>query len=180
MSISKAGIHFQKRPLPGELGEKERETGKRYLRRFITLNGISIAFLMNDLLILYGIRNGMSDPQLALLASFMHLTMPFLLVGKLIIPRIGLARTWGDAWFMRYLSGSIMIAAPFLAGRFPQSVVSATVLLGAFGFALFRSVGIVANSPLRGEIPTYEERGSFISGNWTRSQSTYFLSVAFV
>ncbi|MFP4617864.1 MAG: MFS transporter [Spirochaetaceae bacterium] len=180
MRSPKAGTPFQKQSLPQELGPEERETGKRYLRRFITLNGISIAFLMNDLLILYGIRNGLSDPQLALLASFMHLTMPFLMVGKLVIPKRGLARTWGDAWFMRYLSGSVMIAAPFMAGIFPQPVVSATVLLGAFGFALFRSVGIVANSPLTGEVTTYEERGNFMSGNWTRAQTANFLSVAFV
>ncbi len=165
---------------PHELDEEKRELGKRYLRRFITLNGISIAFLMNDILILYGIRNGLSDPQLALLASFMHLTMPFLIVGKLLIPRRGLSRTWGEAWFMRYLSGSLMIAAPFVAGRLPQPFVTATVLTGAFGFAMFRSIGIVANSPLTGEITSYDERGRYISGNWTRSQFAYFLSVALV
>ncbi len=166
--------------LPQELDEEKRDLGKQYLRRFITLNGISIAFLMNDILILYGIRNGLSDPQLALLASFMHLTMPFLIVGKLLIPRRGLSRTWGEAWFMRYLSGSLLIAAPFVAGRLPQPFVTATVLVGAFGFAMFRSIGIVANSPLTGEITSYEERGRYISGNWTRSQSAYFISVTLV
>ncbi|WP_319561086.1 hypothetical protein [Marispirochaeta sp.] len=132
---------------PSELGKDDRTVGKRYLRRFVMLNGISIAFLMNDILILYGIRNGLTDPQLAVLASFMHLTMPFLLVGKLLIPRLGLARTWGDAWILRYVFGSVLIAAPFMAGRFPQSFVAATVLLGAFGFAMFRSIGIVCQYP---------------------------------
>jgi hypothetical protein len=165
---------------PSELDNDDRQTGKRYLRRFVMLNGISIAFLMNDLLILYGIRNGLSDPQLAVLSSFMHLTMPFLLVGKLLIPRFGLARTWGDAWILRYVFGSILIAAPFMAGRFAQSIVAATVLLGAFGFAMFRSIGIVANTPLTGEVTVYEERGSFLSGNWVRSQTAYFFSVTIV
>lgn len=66
---------------PNELGKDDRAIGKGYLQRFVMLNGISIAFLMNDLLILYGIRNGLSDSQLAILASFKHLTKPVLLVG---------------------------------------------------------------------------------------------------
>ena len=165
---------------PSELGSEDREIGKRYLRRFVMLNGISIAFLMNDLLILYGIRNGLSDPQLAVLASFMHLTMPFLLVGKLLIPRFGLARTWGYAWLLRYIFGSVLIAAPFIALGFSQTPVTVTVLLGAFGFSMFRSIGIVANTPLTGEVTVYEERGSFLSGNWVRSQTAYFFSVSVV
>ena len=67
---------------PNKLDKEARITGKHYLRRFVMLNGISIAFLMNDLLILYGIRLGLSDPQLAVLASFMHLTMPSFAAGK--------------------------------------------------------------------------------------------------
>ncbi len=180
MSIAGAGRRLQQKQFPHRLEQEDRMQGKKYLRRFITLNGISVAFLMNDLLILYGIRNGLPDSQLALLASFMHLTMPFLFVGKLLIPRLGLARTWGYAWFMRYVSGSLLILAPFVANRLPQSYVSATVLLGAFGFAMFRSIGITANSPLTGEITTYEERGSILSGNWTRAQTTYFFSMALV
>ncbi|MCF7915317.1 MAG: hypothetical protein K9L66_09130 [Spirochaetaceae bacterium] len=62
-------------------------------QRYISLNGVSIAFLMNDLLILYGIRNGLEDPQIAVLTSFMYLTMPFMVLGKRLIPRYGLSKT---------------------------------------------------------------------------------------
>lgn len=166
---------------PEYLSPAERLRGQRLIRRFITLNGISVAFLMNDLLILYGIRNGLTDPQVAVLASFMHLTMPFMVLGKLAIPRIGLARTWGDGWFMRYVTGSILILAPFLgAAGAPQWSVTAIVLFGAFGFSMFRSIGLVANSPLMGEVTTDRDRGRFISGNWVRAQSTYFLAMALV
>jgi HEAT repeat protein len=54
------------------------------------------------------------------------------------------------------------------------------VLLGAFGFALSRGIGLVANSPLTGEITTSRDRGRYISGNWTRAQTNYLISMVFV
>ncbi|MFW5715611.1 MAG: MFS transporter [bacterium] len=165
---------------PEQLSYDEIRRGQRIFRRYIGFNGISIAFLLNDVLILYGIRNGLSDPQLALLASFMHLTMPFMLIGKQLIPRYGLSKTWGSAWLMRYVFGSIMILAPFVDRVAGQWAVSGTVLLGAFGFALSRSIGLVANSPLTGEITTSRDRGRYISGNWTRAQLNYLISMSVV
>ena len=155
----------------------ERQTGKKYLRRFVALNGISVAFLMNDVLILYGIRNGLADPQLAILASFIHLTMPFMFFGKLFIRSRGASWTWGNGWFFRYVSASVLILAPF-AGRLGyQWLVTAIVLLGGFGFALFRAIGLVGNTPLVGEVTTPRDRGKFIAGNWARSQTTYLFSM---
>ncbi|MCF7927687.1 MAG: MFS transporter [Spirochaetales bacterium] len=162
------------------LSSSDRNRGQRFLRRFVTLNGISVAFLMNDLLILYGIRNGLDDPQVALLASFIHLSMPFMLFGMSWIRRVGAARTWGYGWLFRYLSGSVLILAPWI-GRFaPETFVHLVILLGAFGFAVFRSIGLVANSPLIGEITTEGERGRFLSGNWVRANTTYFFSMALI
>ena len=171
---------------PEYLDEEQKQNGKKNLRTFNALNGISVAFLLNDLLILYGIRVGLSDPQLALIASFMYLTMPFMLLGKFLIPRIGVSRTWSLAWFLRYVCALLMAGAPFVPalGRGDvlevETIVPLFVLIGAFGFALFRSVGVVADSPLTGDITSYDERGGFISGNWLRSQISYFFSLVLV
>ncbi len=165
---------------PEQLSGSQRQYGKKLIQRFVALNGVSVAVLMNDLLILYGIRNGLTDPQLALLASFMHLTMPFMILGKIAIRKYGAARTWGFGWFMRYVSASLLVAAPFLRNIGPQWMVAATVLTGGFGFAFFRSIGLVGNSPIIGEITTVRDRGKFISGNFVRSQSTYFATMVAV
>lgn len=135
---------------------------------------------MNDLLILYGIRNGLTDPQIAVLASFMHLTMPFMVLGKQLIPRYGLSKTWGGAWFLRYLSGAVLILAPWIGRVAPQWIVVGVVWLGAFGFSLFRSIGLTANSALTGEITTSRDRGRFISGNWMRAQTGNLLAMIVV
>jgi hypothetical protein len=166
--------------LPSHLSRREIQQGQRVFQRYITINGFTIAFLMNDLLILYGIRNGLSDPQLAVLASFMHLTMPFMFIGKKLIPRYGLAKMWSTAWFLRYLSGSILILAPFVGRVAPQWAVSFTVLAAVFGFSLLRSIGLTANSPMLGEITTSRDRGRFISGNWMRAQASNLFSMVLV
>jgi len=165
---------------PEQLSQRERSAGQRFFRQYISLNGITVAFLMNDILILYGIRNGLTDPQIAVLASFMHLAMPFMILGKVMIPRFGLSKTWAAAWFSRYLFGSVLIFAPLVGRIAPQGAVVAVILFGAFGFAVCRSIGLTANSPLIGEITNNRDRGRFISGNWMYAQATNFLSMTVV
>ncbi|MFW6337615.1 MAG: MFS transporter [Alkalispirochaetaceae bacterium] len=165
---------------PETLSTADRHQGRRYFRRFLKLNGISVAFLIENMLILYAIRNGVSDPLVATLASFIHLTMPLMVFGKNLVARIGAARTWGLGWFFRYLSASIMILAPATATIAPQSVVSGIILLGAFGFAAFRSIGIVGNTPMMGEVTTPEDRGNFLSGNFVRANSTHLIAMSVV
>lgn len=165
---------------PHHLSSREKERGKGLLERFVTLNGISVALLMDDLLILYAIRNGLSDPLVAVLASFIHLTMPLMIVGKLLISRIGLARTWALGWFLRYLCASLLIVAP-LAGPAEAGVLrTALVLLGAFGFAAFRSIGAVSHTPLFGEVTSAEERGQFLYGTFVRGTATHFVALILV
>ncbi len=76
------------RSFPDTLTPEERLQGRKRFYRFYFPNGISVACLMNNVLILYGIRNGLTDPTVAIMASFLHLTMPFFLLGKSAIARI--------------------------------------------------------------------------------------------
>jgi MFS family permease len=157
---------------PGEI-----QRGRRLVRRFAALNGVSVALLMDSVLILYAIRNGVSDSAVAILASFIHLTMPLVIVGKSLIARIGAARTWGLGWFFRNVSALLMIAAPWLPREIPQSARTALILIGGFGFAAFRSIGLVGNSPIIGEVTSDGDRGRFLSGNWTRATSSQLVAL---
>ncbi len=158
----------------------EIKTGQRLVRRFATLNGISVALLMDSVLILYAIRNGVGDASLAALASFIHLTMPLMILGKVAVRKFGAARTWGMGWFLRNVSALIMVAAPFVPSGAPQFIRTGIILAGGFGFAAFRSIGLVGNSPLMGEITTEGERGRFLSGNWVRTTAAQLLSLTAV
>ncbi len=165
---------------PPALGPVERQYGRRLYWRFCTLNGISVACLMNHVLILYAIRNGLNDTTVAVMASFVYLAMPFMMLGKPMVSRIGAARTRGLGWFLRYVSASFMILGPFLAPHTTQPVVTAVIVAGAFGFAFFRSIGIAATKPLHGEITEPGQRGSFLSTNHLRVHSTYLVTMALV
>jgi hypothetical protein len=166
--------------IPSELPRPEIQRGRRLVRRFATLNGVSVVLLMDSMLILYAIRNGVGDSALAALASFIHLTMPLMIVGKHLTARIGAARTWGLGWTLRNLSVLILVIAPFLPVDAPQWARTAIILAGGFGFAAFRAVGLVGNSPLIGEITTGADRGRFISGNWVRATTAQLLTLVVV
>lgn len=140
------------------------------------LNAVPVAFLMENVLVLYGIRNGMADSSLAVLASFIHLTMPFMIFGRNLIARFGLAKAWALGWGLRYTSVLIILFAPW-AQNFGQWAASAVIMLGAFGFALFRSLGAINSRPLIGEITTRDERGRFIYGNFARFTTVHLLSM---
>ncbi len=144
------------------------------------LNGISVAFLMENMLILYAIRNGLSDSLVAILASFVHLTMPFMLLGKKLVARWGLAKSWAFCWLFRYLSILPIAAAPFLPGRGPEWSVPVLLLAGGFGFAFFRSMGLINNTPLMGEVTTHYNRGRYISGNVLRFNFVYLICMSIV
>jgi MFS family permease len=159
------------------LSSGELTRGRRLVRRFATLNGISVALLMDSVLILYAIRNGVGDSAVAVLASFIHLTMPLVVVGKALIARIGAARTWGLGWFLRNVSALLMIAAPWLPPHTPQPARTALILVGGFGFAAFRAIGLVGNSPIIGEVTSEGDRGRFLSGNWTRATSSQLVAL---
>ena len=167
-------------PFPETLHSENRAEGRRIFYRFYLLNGISVACLMNNMLILYAVRNGMADPLVAVMASFVHLTMPFLIAGKHAIARFGAARTRALGWFFRYVCALLMVAAPF-AGRFlPPFAVSGLILLGAFGFAAFRSIGVAAVNPLQGEVAEPGACGHMVSSILLCVQSTYLLSLGLI
>ncbi len=165
---------------PASLTAREREFGRRIFYRFYALNGISVACLMHNILVLYAIRNGLSDSMVAVMASFIHLAMPFMILGKPAIARFGAARTRGFGWFFRYVSACVMILAPVVAPWTSQAAVTTLIMTGAFGFAAFRSIGVAAVSPLWGEVAEKEEQGHFISKSQTRAQIAYFITMAAV
>ena len=106
--------------------------------------------------------------------------MPLVIVGKVLIAKIGAARTWGFGWLLRNLFASIIIIAPFLPAGTPQYVRTGVILLGGFGFAAFRAIGLVGNSPVIGEITTDGDRGRFLSGNWARATTTQLFTLVVV
>ena len=166
--------------LPIALTPQERSRGQRIVRRYYWFNGVTVALLMESVLILYAIRNGVGDAALAVIASFIHLTMPLMLLGKGFAVRRGVAATWGWGWILRGISASVMIAAPFFVSEDLQWARSAIIIGGAFGFSAFRSIGLVGNTPMIGELTSSSDRGRFVSGNWARATLSQMATLSVV
>ena len=169
LSISRIGVIMFQVSLPEKLSPSQRDSGQRKYLLFSLFNAISVACLMENILILYAIRNGLPDPLVATLASFMHLTMPLMILGKFLVARQGLARTWWLCWFLRYVVALLIVAAPlFDAPLGSRHTVWAVLMTGAFGLFSFRSIGMITHTPLMGEVTTERDRGRFISANTLR------------
>ncbi|MFP4211058.1 MAG: MFS transporter [Alkalispirochaeta sp.] len=152
-----------------------RHGAQRRFRLFWILNAVPVAFLLEDILVLYGIRNGVPEPALAALASFVPLTMPFMLLGRVFTARWGLARGWVRAYLIRYTAVLVIIAAPWIPDRGGRTAI---ILAGAFVFAMFRAVGVINMHPLNGEITSDEDRGHYLHTNFAIFNGTYLLAVA--
>lgn len=151
-----------------------RRYAQRRFRLFWALNALPVAFLLDDILVLYGIRNGLPEAALAALASFTQLTMPFMLLGRLFTARWGLVRGWVRAYLIRYVAVLVLITGPWI----PDSRVRTLVILtGAFVFATFRAVGVINMHPLNGEFTSEEERGRYLHTNFALFNGAYFLAV---
>ncbi len=138
------------------------------------MNAVPVAFLLDDILVLYGIRNGLPEPALAALASFVHLTMPFMLLGRLFSARWGLAGGWVRAYLIRYTAVLVLVIAPWFTDVTARTVI---ILAGGLVFAMFRAVGVINMHPLNGEITTDAGRGAYLHTNFALFNGTYFLAV---
>lgn len=148
----------------------------RYLW-FTRINALSFGCLAESILILYAIKNGADDFLVGMLTSFFYLTMPFMFFGKRLVSRLGAARTYGFSWAFRNLSASTLILVPIAAKFFSPKIGLVLLILAAFGFFGFRSMGMTATTPLIGEITTRTNRGNFISQTWLHFNLFYLFAM---
>ncbi len=156
---------------------KSEKGQKRYLR-FTRLNAFSFGCLADSTLILYALKNGADDFLVGLLTSFFYLTMPVMFLGKRMVGNYGAASTYAISWALRNTAAAILIAVPCLSNLWGRPWGLGLLVFGSFGFFLFRSVGLTANTPILGEITNKTNRGSYISKVWVHFNAFYFMAVS--
>ncbi len=140
----------------------ERAKAWRRIFGFGLLNGFSFAILGENILVLYALKAGVSEPMTAVLGSFLFLTMPFMLIGRQLMRRMGAARTQGIGWLFRNTFGLMMAGAPLAALAGAEVLTPILVLVGGFGFYACRSMGAIGFRPLIGEVTRPRNRGRFM------------------
>ena len=149
-----------------DLSPSLKEKGQRLYLWFTRLNALSYASLADSILILYAIKLGASDSYVAVITSFLYFTMPFMLLGKSLIGKLGTAKSYSLNWALRNLSASLMILVPVIQRHYSVNSGLYLLSISAFLFFTFRSIGMVSGAPLIGEISSPQDRGSFISKIW--------------
>ena len=152
--------------IKGTLSPSQMEVGRRNYNLFNLINGFSYICLGEMVIILFAIRMGSPDFCIAILGSFIFLSNFCMPIGKIVMARIGAARTISACWVMRNTSALLVATAPLLAWLIHPTAGIAVIMLGAFGFYACRSTGVVGTQPLMGDLTTAENRGKFTSMNY--------------
>ncbi len=163
-----------------ELTESQRNQAQRHIRRYSWFNGIAITCVMDNVLLLWALRNGLSAPLVAVLSSFAFLSMPFMLLGRQLSATLGLVRAWSLCWFLRYVFVLIMVPVPLLRGSGVEAAIPMIITACTFLLFAFRSIGMVNVVPLIGAITMPTDVGSFQAGMHLRNHIAHFASLLVV
>jgi hypothetical protein len=159
------------------LTDEQKRYGKLSYLNFCMYNGFSVALIAESTLILYSLKFGVPDYIVGIMASFVFLGIPFLILGKKFVINFGTSGTVSKAWFFRNLCGILTIFAPIVSYYTSLEYGIAVIIIGAFGFYSFRGVGMIAFLPLVGEITDKDDLGDFNGRAFFRYNMGYFLSI---
>jgi len=145
----------------GKLSLKQQAEGRKYWHIFNVLNATSFVCVADSVLYLFALELGCPRYIIPIIASFMYIGFLAMPLGKLLTARIGAAYAIAIFWGLRSLFALLSIASPFVIAEFGMQAGIVTLLIGALGFASFRSAGLVAVNPILGEIALPDQRGKF-------------------
>jgi hypothetical protein len=145
------------------LAAEERNEGRRRLLLFGTFNALSFTLLTGNMISLYLLRLGASNSLIGVVASFSYVSFFFLFLGRTLVVRVGVIRTFAWAWLLRYIAFIPVLVAPVFLLHGSSRGVYALVTVGVFGFHLFRGIGMVANAPMFSGFADDTDRGRLLS-----------------
>ena len=150
---------------------------KRYYLHSI-LSGVSFRFLAGNIITLYALRLGAGNTYIGVISSFMYSSLVFIIVGRLLVRRMGAVRSYSTFWAIRY---ACMIPAALTA--FPivreNIALSFTLLaIGVFSFHTARGMALAGQKTILGSIAGEKDRGAFLSK--IQSLNTSFSTIAWL
>jgi MFS family permease len=153
------------------LSLRQRERGKRYYTIYSIFNSISYPVLAEGVVTLFLLRLGGSEIWVGAVNALLYATLPFMLLGYLTIPRLGVTGTASVFWAIRNASAALMILAPWAAAVFGTGPALWAVFIGALGFNIGRSAGVVSFTGIITELTTERDRGDLIASSMRISQA---------
>jgi len=142
---------------------KDQKQGQNFYMIFSIFNALSFICLADSLLILFALKMGCPDYFVAILASFMYLGNASMFVGKYMMGKMGATKTIALFWILRNAAGLVAASAPFFSDQISPLVGMGVLTISSLCFYLFRSAGVMALTPLLGEITFPGKSGKYIS-----------------
>jgi hypothetical protein len=159
------------------LTEIQRKRGQHHYFSFSMFNGVSVTFVAENLLILYALKLNVPDYIIGIMSSFIFMSAPFMLLSRPAIRHLGAAKTIAVAWVARYFFSMIFMAAPLIISYYSYSFGIIVLLICAFGFYASRNIGVVAWTPVLGEITTDKDKSNVLSRGFFAYTFSYFISL---
>ena len=144
---------------------EEIESGRRTFHRFMGFNVLAFSILTGNVISVFALKLGVSNAYIGLLQSFMHLSMVFILAGRLLMQSMRSVTVFAFGWFARYFFAALLLVIPLVVGR-PDGTAIATVivLVAAAGFHIFRGIGVAGQVAI--VAGTSKESGRFAFTVW--------------
>jgi len=140
--------------------------GRRTFHRFMSLNVIAFSVLTGNVISVFAIKLDVSNSYIGLLQSFVHLSMVFVLLGRLLMQYMSSVRVFAIGWTIRYVAASLLLVIPFVVSRSGgTAVATALILIAAGGFHIFRGVGVAGQVAIVAGLASGSDRGRFLSVN---------------
>ncbi|MCK5740315.1 MFS transporter, partial [bacterium] len=149
-----------------QLSPKQKKISQRKYLFFSVFNTLSFVTVTDNMLILFALKMGASDFSIAILAALGYLTMPAMVLGKMLTNKVGITRTFGLGWIFSGLVAGLLLLAPTVSEHFSSLMAIILISLAAGGYHFFRNIGITAMTPLLGEITSRKDQGNYLSRLW--------------
>jgi len=143
---------------PGEMSKARKNF---YL--FNLFNVISFSLLGGNIITLYALKLGAGNFLVGMLSSFIFLGTFFILIGRLLVPKLGMVKLMGRFWIIRYLMMIPLLAAPLLSLIGLQAAIPIVLTASVLGFQISRGIAITSYNPLIGSLSSEKTRGSFLA-----------------
>lgn len=160
------------------LSYSQKKRGRRLFYLFALFNSFSFLLLSGNIITLYLIRLGASTTIIGVASAFAYISFFFMLLGKIWARSVGVVKTFGLGWLLRYITMLPILLTPFFLGvdTAPAIILA---MVGIAGFNVFRGVGIVGQSPVVAALSAGRDRGTFLTGFSIIAQaSSILISIA--
>ncbi len=155
--------------------------GRRIFDSYSATNSFSFALVTGNTITLYALALGASSTVVGLLSAFMFLSFFAVPLGKVIIRRSSLVKTFANNWMFRNASLVPLLALPYLVTTGKEGAAIWLLTICIFCFNFFRGIGLIANNPVIGSLAPGKDRGEYIVrislvNNATALVATLFLA----